>query len=394
MIIRAVDLNAVITNEVVNKVPYYQVWAIEYPATEFLIHDIRTENVVTNIKQSARPNKIETLNFTIDPTQTYYENLNKLKTIIRLYEVDSNAETNQIYEGRILTDDTDFNNIKNIICEGELAFLRDGIQRPAKYENQTIEQWMTAVLDIYNQAVTADKRFHMGIVTVLDTKDDILRENDYINTFDLLQKQLVDSLGGYLVIEHIGSLRFLNYLENYGVANTQPVEFGTNLLDFKKTNNAADIITAVIPWVKPTTTDGTILNISSVNTGCDYIYNDVAVNEYGWIFGAKEFKDIDDPFDLMANGYEYLETLTRMGITLELTALDLALINIDIQRFNIGDSVRCVSNPHNIDMFLMVTKYDRDRSDPSKDRIILGDDVKNMTDLQLSEDAATAVELT
>ena len=372
------DLNEKIKLEIKNKVPYIQVWACEYPGVQFLIHDIRIDNKLSGLKWTGGANKNESLTFTIAPTHNRYNDLHKLKTIIYVYEIDANNQKRKIYEGRILSDQEDINKNKAIVCEGELAYLLDGVQRPAKYENQTTEQWLTMVLDNHNMSVEADKRFHMGIVTVTDTKDDALRENDYTNTMDLINSTLINSLGGYLVIEHIGSLRFLNYLENYGVVNTQPIELGKNLLDLNKISTASDIITALIPVGKDI--DGKKLNIALVNDNCDYIYDEVAVNEYGWIFGFQEWADIDNAQTLLEKGTAYLQTATQQGITIELTALDLSLVNMDIQKINVGDSLRCVSKPNGIDTFLTVTKRERDLEDPTNDRITIGDAISGITD--------------
>ena len=183
-------MNQNITNEIKNKAPYLQIWASDFPREEFLLHDIRTDYRVEDPKLTTGINKSSVLKFTIDPTHERYNELLKMRTTIYVYEIYSNAEKKQIFEGRILTDTEDLNKMRAVTCEGELGYLRDSTQRPANYENQTVEQWLTMVLDNHNMSVTADKRLYMGICTVTDTKDDVLRENDDVNTLELIKTTL------------------------------------------------------------------------------------------------------------------------------------------------------------------------------------------------------------
>lgn len=528
VLIKNVDLNANITNEVKNKAPYLQIWASDFPRADVLLHDIRTEHRVLNPKVTAGINKSSGFTFTIDPTHKNYNFLRKMHTTIYVYEIYSNKRKDLVFEGRILTDDEDFNKLRAVTCEGELGYLLDSIQRPAKYINVTPEQWMTTVLDNHNMQVTSDKRLYMGICTVLGDgsgvvistayrshienqswltwvkngdlsgttgsslrmealelklentgsvdigvtyrvhlensgwqewkadgatagttgqgirmeaieikltgadaglysiqyrvhvqdegwqdwkqdgqtagttgkalqaeaiciiivskvdgtnsklKDSLFRENEYVNTLELIKTTMLDTLGGVLVIERIGGIKFLNYLENYGSVNSQPIKFGVNLLDYSKIADASGIITALVPYGKEI--DGKKLDISTVNDDCDYIYDEVAVAEHGWIFDSHEWPDIDNAAALMAAGRLYLNGQVKESISLELTAVDLSMVNVDIQKFEIGDMVRCVSEPHGVDVFLSVSKKDRDLMNPGNDRIVLGGVTQSLTD--------------
>jgi phage minor structural protein len=528
VLIKNVDLNATITNEIKNKAPYLQIWASDFPRADVLLHDIRTEHRVMNPKVTAGINKSSGFTFTIDPTHENYNFLRKMHTTILIYEIYSNMNKNLVFEGRILTDDEDLNKMRSVTCEGELGYLLDSVQRPAKYINVTPEQWMTQVLDNHNMQVTSDKRLHMGICTVLGDgtgvvistsyrshiedqawlswvkngdlsgttgsglrmeaielkleniggvdvgvtyrvhlagtgwqdwkkdgetagttgqgiqmeaieikltgadaglysiqyrvhvqdqgwqdwkqdgetagttgqalqaeaiciiivskidgtntklKDSLFRENEYVNTLELIKTTMLDTLGGVLVIERIGGIKFLNYLENYGSVNSQPIRFGVNLIDYSKKTDASGIITALVPYGKEI--DGKKLDISSVNDNCDYIYDEVAVAEHGWIFGKNEWADIDSASALMAAGKLYLAGKLKEGISLELTAVDLSMVNVDIQKFEVGDMVRCVSKPHDVDVFLSVSKKERDLMNPGNDRVVLGGVTESLTD--------------
>ncbi len=371
IVIRDADsINANISNEIVNKAPYIQVFAVDYPSSEYLIHDIRTSERLTGMVLTEEINKAASFKFMIHPNHANYKDLYKMRTAIKVYAINTNKERELLFDGRILSDDQDFNKIKTVTCEGELSFLLDTIQRPANYENQTIEQWLTAVLDNHNIGVTQDKHIYMGIVTKTDTSYDDLRKNDYVNTFDLINTTLIDNIDGVMYFERIGGLRFLNFGESNGVVNTQVIKFAKNLLDYSSSESGSDLITALVPVGK--SVDGAKVTIESVNDGSDYIYNDEAVSMYGWIYGTYEWNDIEDPQNLFDRATEYLNDLVNLSVTLELTALDLSLVNVDIQKINVGDSVRCISDPHGIDDFYVVVSKTRNLQDPANDRLILG----------------------
>lgn len=384
VIIKKSDLNKNITNEIKNKAPYIQVWGQEYPYPAFLLHDIRTEyRLASSPDFMEGVNSVQSLIFKIDPTHEHYNDLHNLRTNIQVYEIYSNSEKTQIFEGRVLDNAIEFNNIKTVTCEGELSYMLDTTQRPAKYENLTVDEFMTTVLDNHNMSVTADKRIFMGICTVVSTADDALREyTEYKKTFEVI-KETVDSLGGYLVIRHIGGLRFLDYLDNFRVVNTQPIEFGKNLLDLNKKEYSDGIITALIPLGAEVGDDDNKqkLTIATVNDNSDYIYDESAVNLYGWIFGTMEFDGITDPSILMQKGYNALHTIVNsIGISVEVSALDLNQINVDIQKINIGDSVRVISKPHGVDLFLPVSKISRSLQEANEGTLTLGGVVPSLTD--------------
>ena len=384
VILKKSDANVDITNEIKNKVPYVQVWGQDYPYPAYLLHDIRTDyRLASSPEKVDSANTIQSLKFDISPDHPHYEDLHNLRTTIQVYEIDSNKVSRQTFEGRVLSSESNFERIKTVTCEGELSYTLDSTQRPITYINTTVDEFMSNVLAIHNASVSADKKVFMGICTVVNTADDAKREyKDYKKTYEVL-KDMVDSLGGFLVIRHVGGLRFLDYLDNFRVVNTQPIEFGKNLLDVKKTEYSDGIMTALIPYGDEVGEDNNKqkLTITSVNDGCDFIYDESAVNLYGWIFGTMEFKGTTDPGQLLLKATNALHIITNsVGISIEVTALDLNQINTDIQRIEVGDSVRVVSKPHNIDTFLPVSKITRSLQEANEGTITLGGLVPSMTD--------------
>lgn len=209
-------------------------------------------------------------------------------------------------------------------------------------------------------------------------KDGLFRENEYVNTLECIKTTLLDTLGGVLVIERLGGIKFLNYLENYGTVNSQPIKFGVNMLDYSKITDASGIVTVIVPYGKEI--DGKKLTIASVNNNSDYIYDEVMVAEYGWITEAHEWPNIDSPSALLYAAKLRLAGKVKQGISLEISAVDLSMVNLDIQKMQVGDMVRCVSKPHEVDTFLSVSKKERDLFAPGNDTMVLGGVTQSLTD--------------
>ena len=54
-----------------------------------------------------------------------------------------------------------------------------------------------------------------------------------------------------------------------------------------------------------------------------------------------------------------------------MTAIDLHLINVDIDGINVGDKIRCISKPHDLDTVLIVNSIDIDIDNPANTMIKL-----------------------
>ena len=80
------------------------------------------------------------------------------------------------FRGRALYPMDDYNNIRTVVCEGELCFLQDAISRPALYQT-TPQAIFESLVAKYNAQVDDFKRFKVGDVTVTDPNDYIRLES-------------------------------------------------------------------------------------------------------------------------------------------------------------------------------------------------------------------------
>lgn len=351
-----------------------------------ILHDVRLPNEyrVINPICKLELNTAGTLTFSITPNHPYYDRIQKLKSIITLTQGDE-----WIFSGRVLNDEKNFYNIKKVEVEGELSYLVDSNQRKAEYHNMSVADYFRTIINKHNAMVDADKQFTLGSVTVTDPNDSIYRISNYENTWYTIQDKLISRLGGYVRTRHYGNTKYIDYVADYENINNQQINFGKNLLNLTQYVQGEDIATAIIPLGARTSEDpddDTRLTIESVNGGLDYVHDADAVNRFGWIFDTVVFDDVTLPGNLLIRGQQELAKRRLLSIRLSLNAIDLHLMDVNVERIKLGDKLKVISEPHGINEYMTVSAIDINIEDPGKTVIVLGYITKSLTDYTNSED--------
>lgn len=341
------------------------------------LYDLRDEDLVL-ISPIVKigENTAGSFEFSILPKHPHYEEVNELTSVITAYDGDE-----EIFCGRVVEITKDLYNRKKVICEGELAYFNDSIQRPARYQGLTVRGYLETLVNIHNQQVKnqgIDKTFKVGAVTVQDKNDYVYKYTNWESTLEVIKTDLLKTYGGYLRIRKENGVRYLDYLADYPNTNTQVIEFGSNLLDFTHDMVASDIVTAVIPLgarlEDVTEVEGldAYLTIKDVNGGVDYVYSQEAVKSYGWIFKTVKWDDVHVADNLLKKGKEYLTDIQFAQITLTVSAVDLHMLHVDMERIKILDEIRVTSSPNGLDRFFPVSEMTIYLDKPSNNKLTLG----------------------
>lgn len=321
---------------------------------------------------SLETNKSGSFTFSIYPDHFFYNNFVRMKTVIKVLK-----DNRIIFRGRVLNDTTDYRNNKVLTCEGELGFLQDSTIRPYTFSG-TPADMLRKLIQEHNSQVDDFKKFKIGQITVVDSNDYISRSNsNYESALVNLNSRLIeDSLGGYFYITHgedgAEDIPTLNYIADFTNVSSQIIEFGSNLKDFVKIVKADDIATVLIPLGATLEDSQEKLTIASVNNGKDYIEDAGAIAIYGRIVKVENWDDITLADNLLVKGKARLTELVKQQITLELNAIDLHLLDRNIESFKVGDYIRVVSTPHNFDSTLLCTKQTINLLKPDDDNVTLG----------------------
>lgn len=350
----------------------YRVYCNDSP-----LYDLRDEDLVL-ISPIVKigENTAGSFEFSILPKHPHYEEVNELTSVITAYDGDE-----EIFCGRVVEITKDLYNRKKVICEGELAYFNDSIQRPAKYQGLTVRGYLETLVNIHNQQVKnqgIDKTFKVGAVTVQDNNDYVYKYTNWESTLEVIKTDLLNTYGGYLRIRKENGVRYIDYLADYPNTNTQVIEFGSNLLDFTHDMVASDIVTAVIPLgarlEDVTEVEGldAYLTIKDVNGGVDYVYSQEAVKSYGWIFKTVKWDDVHVADNLLRKGKEYLSDIQFAQITLTVSAVDLHMLHVDMERIKVLDEIRVTSSHNGLDRFFPVSEMTIYLDKPSNNKLTLG----------------------
>ena len=339
-----------------------------------LIHDPRLQGYqLVSPSLSLELNKTGTFTFTLYPDHPGYGAIQKLKSIV---EVQKDGAV--LFRGRPLSSKEGFYRQLDYTCEGELAFLLDSRVRPFEMEGGVAEIF-AYLINQHNKQVDAYKQFKVGNVTVTDPNDYINRSNiTYETTWDILNSRLLDTLGGYLWVRHEADGVYLDYLADFPYMSTQRVTLGENLLSYAHTRDGSEIATALIPLgarledEEGNQTDER-LTIAEVNDKRDYVYDEEAVAQYGWIFTIQTWDDVTQAGNLKQKALDALLEKIKTVDTIEMSAADLSQMDKSFDDFRVGQYVFVDSPPHGMDgEKFLVTKMALRLDDPSQNKLTFG----------------------
>lgn len=356
-----------------------------------ILYDLRDKELfVESPNLNLEINKVGTLTFSIYPDHPYFDRLEKLKP-----KIVAKRGNKDIFRGRIVNDEQGIYNEKNIECESSLSYLNDSIYRPSSFTG-TPKELFTLIFNNHNSQVTAEQKLKIGNVTVTDPNNYISRSwEDYLSSWDLLKTRLLDTLGGYLVERYEDDGTYIDWLEDFKngdnlLVSTQTIEFGENLINILAKNDASTTYSVVIPLgYEIENEDGTKerLTIKSVNDNKDYLVNENALVAYGWKVAPVSETTWDDvtlASNLKTKGQNYLNNQAVMiASTLEITALDLAAIDQDIEFFFIYKYVRIKSTPHNFNKAYLLKSIKIPFDHPENTQITLGETSSTLTGIEL-----------
>ena len=331
-------------------------------------------------------NLTSTLEFGLPSGAVGYNSINKLKSIVKVYDDDV-----RVFRGRCLSDELTMMKQKEIYCEGELGFLQDSVVRAYSFSG-TVEQYFTFLINGHNAQVESSKQFRVGTVTVGDDEDTITRASgSYLSTFDEINEQLINPLGGYIVpryeIENGVEVEYLDYLSDSGGQNSQVIEFGENLLDFSQKLDGGEIFTVLIPLGASKGTKKGVerrLTIASVNSNRDYLEDATGIAAFGRITKSMVWEDVKKASVLKAKGQRALASGANIIPQIELSAVDMHTLNVNIDAIKLGEYNRVISAPHGVDAWFQCTRMSLDFENPEQSQYSFGVAPKTLTTINNS----------
>lgn len=331
-------------------------------------------------------NAVDSAEFKLPKINPMYDGISKLKSIIKIYDerIESGITTRtRIFRGRVLDDESDLWNRKDVYVEADLGFFNDSRVRPYNFTG-SVEDYFAFLVNQHNSQVETEKQFHVGICTVSDPNNYIVRESsDYPKTWQEMKDKLLDLLGGYLTtryeIEDGEEVEYIDYLAVSGGLSDQDIVFAENLLDIKNFVDAADVYTVLIPLGKSDSNTGERLTIKTVNEGRDYIESEIGIALYGRISSVVTWDDVTQAQNLLTKGQAQLAEGILSAITINIGAFDLHLLSIDTEALEVGKYNRVISVPHKISAPFQCIKTKINLKDPGRSEYTFGAAMATLT---------------
>ena len=343
--------------------------------------------VISDPKLTVEFGKAGSFEFSIPKSNIYYDSIHQMRTVISV-----TIDGEEIFRGRVLNYSSDFNNIRHVYCEGDLAYLVDSVQKGEKYSG-TAHALFRKIIAAHNARVEAYKRFTVGNITIedrsvvltgrdenpdegmIDYKQIALNSitDEWNNSFDFIQTCLIDYCGGYLKTRRVGNVTYIDLLGSYTDTAVQEVTFGVNLLDLTQELSEEDLFTVLIPL------GDNNLTVASVNGGSDELVDSAAVAEYGRIIRTHVFSNVTSASTLLENGRRYLAEHSNVPVSITVKAVDLHFLDPSVTAIKVGQRVHVNSSPHKLVEYLTCTKIEYDLANPENTSYTFGNPRQTLT---------------
>lgn len=339
--------------------------------------------IVASPEMSLELNKAGSLTFVLPPVNPAYNSLKKLQSTVTVKWEDST-----VFRGRVLHDEQDFYNRKEVYCEGSLAFLLDVCTLPYTL-SCTLQAYIITMLNDYNSKVNSDRQFLIGNIESVSTAELSFVNQGCSTIWDELYAQVVEVYGGYFRTRVESSGCYIDYIASGANVDSRTVEFGVDMLDMSQYVSAEDLFTVLVPLGATSqddeTGEETTVDITSVNNGLNYIENAAAIALYGRIWRAQTWSDIEDASVLLSEATAYLNNNVALATTLTVSAADLiSSPKINTPTFRIGDYIKVISTPHGLNAFFQCSGAKVKLDDPSGTEYTFGVPRVSATSVQVS----------
>lgn len=372
------------------------------------------ENTITGLSLKLEENKGGSFEFTLYPDNPWYASFEKLVSTVVVRQ-----DGKIIFRGRVLDSEESFFRERKITCEGEYAFLNDGIFYPLGSEpvettsddeedqagtRYTPIEIFTQIITDYNSQVPENRRFNVGSISIKAAEEEI----DYWNlefkpSIDAMD-DLIEQCGGHVIFRHDeeSGVVYIDWTDDYQLLD-QSVEFGRNLLDLTQTIQADELVTAILAHGDTDENRNIPTNISHMNIPATETHMQMGVvpegpddsrdeqfgpygillvnvplyQQYGLIIEERSYDAY--PADWVDQLIEDVDGLTGLSNSIEVEAVDLAWLGSG-EPFEIGRAVKVTSDRHGVSDEYHITKIDVDLQDPSSSKITFGKTLKNFVE--------------
>ena len=380
----------------------YRIIAYDSPADKagHVVFDPRVNRYISDGKLNLKESEIDDLSLTVNQANYLFGNVRPLQTHIEAYQ-----DNSLLFRGRALDltremkDSGQF--VQPFVFESIQNYLQDTSQRWAKVQNTTPKQFFQRLIDTHNSQVPDYKKFVVRNVDVTNSTDNVYRYiEDGATTWDTIKDKLVSRLGGFIRVEYVDGVNYIDYLQNPGKdhPNDTPIQIAKNLQSASVQVDPTEVITQLVPLGATieqneensnpdTQVSQPRIDIKSVNGGKDYLDIPDLQQEFGIIRKSVMWDDVHEPAILLTKAKNWIAAQSSAKESWTVDALELPEFN----SFRISDRYSFVQPNITIPKMLRITGKTIDFGNWNKSTLTIADKQVSLSSYQLENRKAAEV---
>lgn len=374
----------------------YQIIAYDSPTDDkqHLVYDQPMKQHISDGKLELLESEIDRLTLTVNQANYLFGNVRPLQTHIEVYQ-----DNKLLFRGRCLDltremkDSGQF--AQSFVFESIQNYLQDTSQRWAKINNMSIKAFFTKLIEVHNAQVPKYKRFVVRNVDVTNSTDNAYYYiEDGATTWDTIKDKLVSRLGGFIRVEYVNGVNYIDYLKDPGkdYPNDTPIRIGKNLQSASVQIDPAEVITQLVPLgatiendspnADPdTTVSQPRISIESVNDGKDYLDIPDLQKEFGVIRKSVLWDDVHEPKILLTKAKQWIQQQVSAKESWTINALEIPderFETFKVSNRYLFDNVFVAEN-----QLLRIAKKTIDFAHPHKSELTIADKPTSLSNYQL-----------
>lgn len=276
-----------------------------------------------------------------------------------------------------------YNNIRFSCKEGK-AFLKDSAIPAFKKTEETIDNIVDYILSIHNSQTGQNFRASYSPASIASTVMSI-DNTDFNSAYDIFKNDILTNKNFTDFRMLYNGNHEIVFTTEYSTNEDNSIDFGVNMIDYTLTESYDEIATVLVPTGAKMRDEETgeeyFLTIEDIPDGPlesgysksgVYIFNETAVTKYGIIVKNHSNQNIESNTILLNEGLNVLKDLSQPNISIEIKAIDLAIIDNSKTPISVGEKVRITSAFHDIDDTYVCTRIDIDTENPENSVYIFG----------------------
>jgi GH25 family lysozyme M1 (1,4-beta-N-acetylmuramidase) len=380
----------------------YRIIAYDSPTetTGHVVFDPRINHYISDGKLELLESEIDRLTLTVNQANYLFGNVRPMQTHAEVYQ-----DNNLLFRGRALDvtrqmkDNGQF--LQTFTFESIQNYLQDTSQRWAKVQNTTPKQFFQRLIDTHNSQVPDYKKFTVRNVDVTNSTDNVYRYiEDGATTWDTIKDKLVSRLGGYIRVEYLNGINYIDYVQNPGKDHTDdtPIKIGKNLQAASVQIDPTEVITQLVPLgatIEQSETSPDLdtqvsqprIDIRSVNGGRDYLDISDLQQEFGIIRKSVQWDDVHEPAILLTKAKNWIAAQSSSKESWTVDALELPEFN----SFRISDRYSFIQPNITIPKMLRIAGKTIDFGNWNKSTLTIADKQVSLSSYQLENRKAAEV---